>query len=721
MFLKINGNNINFTKDYTLLQICDSIGIRVPRFCYNDQMSIAGNCRMCLVELKGAPKPLVSCTSRGLPNMEVYTESPLVKKAREGVMEFLLSNHPLDCPICDQGGECDLQDQSEKFGSDSSRSFLFFRRPVQDKDMGLFIKTIMVRCIHCTRCVRFLKDKALSNDLGTIGRGENTEISFYFNKFLDKSLLSGNIVDICPVGALTNKSYSFKARPWEIDEIKYLGIADTLGLVKKIAIKRGLNAILRVTPSFSSEIGTKIISDFSRHCIDGLFLDTIEQISFKGKKLKLKPLLSENFKTIGQISKSILNLDKLFIKKHNVLVGPYTSFTDIFNLLFINNESGRLLWLNTSFLRKKINNIYSFLFSVNKVSLLSVKKSSSGFFFAKKRYIHKDMLNHYIIFGVDFLSEFPVLSSKIVKSFSTYARFNEPFLLGLFPYKQKNHLFRFKKGLSLCSLVDIVEGRSILCKSIAKNLNMFLFFNMLLKIRFDGNFIHHLFNLNSHIKNTNGVLSSTLSEVSCLDLSLKKNQFSIKNSYKNYSVFNTKALSNLLNTVFLTIGELSDKITSLQIKQPILIWMSLASFDSRNTILKENFDFNNILGNLKLPKFFIFEESFDFISTLNTYKKNFWAPLVSSNEKLNVRELYKQNTHQKTGLRHFIPSLNDTKDYSSSSTNFPVFVTKSTIFLTELKSKSKENFFKEDAFLKKSPNLIKLISFFKKSHNSFLN
>jgi hypothetical protein len=343
------------------------------------------------------------------------------------------------------------------------------------------------------------------------------------------------------------------------------------------------------------------------------------------------------------------------------------------------------------------------------------------FFFAKKKYGYKDMLNHYIIFGVDFLSEFPVLSSKIIKSFSTYSKFNEPFLLGLFPYKQKNRLFQFKKGLSLCSLVDIVEGRSILCKSIAKNLNMFLFFNMLLKIRFDGNSIHNLFNLNSYIKNTNGVLSSTSSEVSCLDLSLKKDQFSTKHSHKSYSIFNTKVLPNLLNTVFLTIGELSDKITSLKIKQPILIWMSLASFDNRNTVLNKKSDFNNILGNLKLPKFFIFEESFDFISTLNTYKKNFWAPLVNNNEKLNVHELYKQNTHKKTGLRHFIPSLNDAKDYSSSSTNFPIFVTKSTIFLTELKSKSKENFFKEDVFLKKSPNLIKLISFFKKSHNSFLN
>jgi NADH dehydrogenase/NADH:ubiquinone oxidoreductase subunit G len=157
-----------------------------------------------------------------------------------------LANHPLDCPICDQGGECDLQDQSEKFGGDSSRNFLFFKRPVQDKDMGLFIKTIMVRCIHCTRCIRFLKDKALTNDLGTVGRGEKTEISFYFNKFLDKSLLCGNIVDICPVGALTNKNYSFKGRPWEIDEIKYSGISDTLGLNVKLAIKRGTNKIIRI-------------------------------------------------------------------------------------------------------------------------------------------------------------------------------------------------------------------------------------------------------------------------------------------------------------------------------------------------------------------------------------------------------------------------------------------------------------------------------------------
>merc|ERR1712153_194899 len=228
--VSVDGKPVEVNPGTSVLQACEKAGVHIPRFCYHEALSVAGNCRMCLVEVEKVPKCVASCAWPVMPNMGIWTNTPVVKKAREGVVEFLLANHPLDCPICDQGGECDLQDQSEKFGGDSSRSFLLFKRPVQDKDMGLFIKTIMVRCIHCTRCIRFLKDKALTNDLGTIGRGENTEISFYFNKFLDKSLLSGNIVDICPVGALTNKDYSFKGRPWEMDEIKYLGISDPLGL-----------------------------------------------------------------------------------------------------------------------------------------------------------------------------------------------------------------------------------------------------------------------------------------------------------------------------------------------------------------------------------------------------------------------------------------------------------------------------------------------------------
>jgi NADH-quinone oxidoreductase subunit G len=204
--LSINATTFSFNADYTLLQVCSASNLYIPTFCYSEQFSISGNCRMCLVEVGGCPKPSISCTSKIIPNMYVHTHSPMIKKVRESVLESLLLNHPLDCPVCDAGSECDLQDYSNFFGGKVSRNELFLKRSVQDKNMGFFIKTIMSRCIHCTRCIRFLSDNALTDILGMVGRGEKVEISFYFEDFLDTSLLAGNIIDVCPVG-------SFKGSP----------------------------------------------------------------------------------------------------------------------------------------------------------------------------------------------------------------------------------------------------------------------------------------------------------------------------------------------------------------------------------------------------------------------------------------------------------------------------------------------------------------------------
>ena len=739
MLLKINGNTINFTKDYTLLQICDSIGVRVPRFCYNDQMSIAGNCRMCLVEMKGGPKPLVSCTSRGIPNMEIYTESPLVKKAREGVVEFLLANHPLDCPICDQGGECDLQDQSEKFGGDSSRSFLFFKRPVQDKDMGLFIKTIMVRCIHCTRCIRFLKDKALTNDLGTIGRGEKTEISFYFNKFLDKSLLSGNIVDICPVGALTNKDYSFKGRPWEMDEIKFSGISDTLGLNMKLAIKRGTNKILRVTPSFCNETGTKLISDFSRHCVDGIILDRIETKSFKSNSLnnlfdlRLSSLFLKKNYSFKNSYKDILKNDFVSI------IGPYTSFKDLLFLTFKINEKGSNYWYHSSFLKSGTLSIYPFLYTSNNISenFININDISNNSFFGIKKYSLKDLRNRYFSIGTDFLSEFPSLSSKILSGVSGYIVSRDSFFMGLLPYKKKNVFFNYKKGLSTSSLLDILEGRSKLCKNICKNMNSFIFFSIIVKKRFDGDFIQSFSNSLSFFKNSNGTLSSIGSESSSLDILIHKN--AILNKLSNFSlynlnfyslskinrIFNVKNLNidlynSIRNNILLCLGELSEKITSISFKTPLLTWIYLSNFSSRNLNLKKNKFNDRILGKLILPKIFFIEESYDFLTTLGNYKKIFWSPLFSNNSQLNLKGLLDINSNIDTSFKYFITNSND-NSIKSNLKSFPIYFNKNYVYLTEIKSLSKENLFQEDTFLKKSPRLLKLISFFRLSHSSFKN
>jgi NADH dehydrogenase/NADH:ubiquinone oxidoreductase subunit G len=209
--LKVNDINVSVPNKTTILQACETIGVDIPRFCFHERLLVAGNCRMCLVEIEKSPKPVPSCTIQVMEGMSVYTKTPLVKKAQEAVLEFLLANHPLDCPICDQGGECDLQDQSLNFGSDSSR-FYFNKRGVEDKNMGPIIKTVMTRCIHCTRCVRFATEVAGIDSLGVTGRGKKVEIGTYVSKLV-KTELSGNIIDLCPVGALTSKIYAFKARP----------------------------------------------------------------------------------------------------------------------------------------------------------------------------------------------------------------------------------------------------------------------------------------------------------------------------------------------------------------------------------------------------------------------------------------------------------------------------------------------------------------------------
>jgi NADH-quinone oxidoreductase subunit G len=265
--MKIDGIEVEFTPGESVIQVCDRVGKEIPRFCYHDRLQIAGNCRMCLVEVKpGPPKPQASCALPAAENMEVTTNSPMVKKAREGVMEFLLINHPLDCPICDQAGECDLQDQSMGYGKGESR-FHEHKRAVEDKNMGPLVKTTMTRCIHCTRCVRFVEDVAGVPELGAIGRGEHMEITSYLERALT-SEVSANIIDLCPVGALTSKPYAFMARPWELKKTESIDVLDAVG--SNIRIDARGEAVLRVLPRLNEDVNEEWLSDKSRYAVDGL-------------------------------------------------------------------------------------------------------------------------------------------------------------------------------------------------------------------------------------------------------------------------------------------------------------------------------------------------------------------------------------------------------------------------------------------------------------------
>jgi len=281
--ITINGKEIDFEKGMTVLQACELADVEIPRFCYHEKLSIAGNCRMCLVEMEKSAKPIASCAMPAAEGMNIKTNTSFVEKARKGVMEFLLANHPLDCPVCDQGGECDLQDQSLYYGADKSR-FVENKRNVKEKYMGPLIKTQMTRCIHCTRCVRFATEVAGVPEIGSIGRGENMEITTYLEKSM-VSELSANVIDLCPVGALTSKPYAFEARPWELKKTESVDVMDAVG--SNIRVDTYNWEVKRILPRLNNEINEEWISDKTRYSCDGLLKQRLD-VPYIKKENKLQ-------------------------------------------------------------------------------------------------------------------------------------------------------------------------------------------------------------------------------------------------------------------------------------------------------------------------------------------------------------------------------------------------------------------------------------------------
>lgn len=318
--LVINNQKVLVPRGSSILEACKQVGLDIPRFCYHENLSVAGNCRMCLVEIEKSPKPVAACAMPVANNMVVYTDTPLVKKARENVLETLLLNHPLDCPICDQGGECDLQDQTKIFGSDYSRMY-YKKRSVVDKYCGPLIKTIMTRCIHCTRCVRFATEVAGIDTLGTLKRGTDTEIGAYIDRVFQTEI-SGNVIDLCPVGALTSKPYAFTARPWELRKYATIDPLDCTG--SNIIVELKETEIVRVLPKYSSEINFEWITDKIRFSYDSLKQSRINSTFFKQNQI---------FQKI-EILKA-LELVKPLLKKKNILI-PVNSTIDNKTLSMLN-------------------------------------------------------------------------------------------------------------------------------------------------------------------------------------------------------------------------------------------------------------------------------------------------------------------------------------------------------------------------------------------------
>ncbi len=296
--LKVDGIEVEVPQGATVLQACEAAGKEIPRFCYHERLSIAGNCRMCLVEVKpGPPKPQASCALPAADNQEVFTTTPMVKHAREGIMEFLLINHPLDCPICDQGGECDLQDQSVAYGRGRSR-FAENKRAVTEKYMGPIVKTIMTRCIQCTRCVRFAEEVAGVEEIGALYRGENMQITSYLEEAVT-SELSGNVVDLCPVGALTSKPYAFEARPWELRKTLSIDVMDAVGT--NIRLDARGRQVLRAVPRVNDDVNEEWATDKTRHAVDGLVRRRLDR-PYVRRDGKLHPVSwDEAFATIAAV------------------------------------------------------------------------------------------------------------------------------------------------------------------------------------------------------------------------------------------------------------------------------------------------------------------------------------------------------------------------------------------------------------------------------------
>jgi NADH-quinone oxidoreductase subunit G len=331
--LKVNEIDIEVEENLTVLQACEKAGVEIPRFCYHEKLSIAGNCRMCLVEIEKSPKPVASCAMPVAEGMNIKTNTKFVEKARKGVMEFLLANHPLDCPVCDQGGECDLQDQSMFYGVDKSR-YKENKRNVSEKNMGPLIKTQMTRCIHCTRCVRFATEVAGVPEIGAIGRGEDMEITTYLEKSM-QSELSANVVDLCPVGALTSKPYVFEARPWELKKTESIDVMDAIG--SNIRVDTYGWEVKRILPRINEDINEEWISDKTRYACDGLLNQRLDTPYIKYNKKFEKASWNEVFNIIKSKLKStdkdkvcgitgdLVNMETLYLFKEffNKTIGSH--------------------------------------------------------------------------------------------------------------------------------------------------------------------------------------------------------------------------------------------------------------------------------------------------------------------------------------------------------------------------------------------------------------
>jgi len=514
----INNSKINYVpSNRSIIEYCENLNIDIPHYCYHPKLSIAGNCRMCLVEVKGSPKPVISCAMSLLNKMEIYTESPLVKKSREGVLEFLLLNHPLDCPVCDQGGECDLQDQSFVFGVNKKR-FYNYKRVVTDKNIGPIVKTVMTRCIHCTRCVRFSAEIAGTEQLGMYGRGVNSEIGTYVDKIFN-SELSGNVIDICPVGALTSKQYPFIGRIWELKNVNHIDYSDST--LSNIQLYLKSNSVVKILPGYDSDSkSNNWISDKTRFSFDGMFSpERVSNVLISGGN----DTYSSN-KLWSNIFDNIVHI--LYFQNH--LSKHYLSS---FNIFIVFNKN---IEIETLTLLLQLAKNYAFV--TLRVNENSVKNSNLDSNFLMKtgnsiNNLHKSDLC--LLINVNTRYENSALNLKLRQRFlkGNFNVFSINSITDLtFPIKSLGSNFKILK--------QIIEGNHEFAKELSVSSNPTIIFSSELFNRTDSN---ELVNIISYLKkftsicygkwNGFNVLSNYSNEVGANSLSVFK-KFSISDMSK---------------------------------------------------------------------------------------------------------------------------------------------------------------------------------------------
>ena len=590
-YFYINNKKINYLPaNRSIIEYCESIGVTIPHYCYHPNLSIAGNCRMCLVEVKGSPKPVISCAMSLMNKMEIYTDSPLVKKSRESVLEFLLLNHPLDCPVCDQGGECDLQDQSFVFGTNKKR-FYGFKRIVINKNIGPLIKTVMTRCIHCTRCVRFSSEIAGTNQLGIFGRGNNSEIGTYVTNVFS-SELSGNVIDICPVGALTSKQYPFVGRIWELKTINNVDYSDSSLTNIQVYIKG--NSIVKILPGYSNKnYENNWISDKTRFSFDGMF--SPERILTCTVSNGKNSLTSEQ--NWSEIFNNILHI--LYFQNH-LLKHDIKQF----KLLFVFNEN---LDIESLVMLMLLSKKYSFI-DIRKSSIKEFQKDFEHNFtinsFDKNKISKSDLC---ILFNINARYENPEINLKLrqnlLKGGLKIISINS--LIDL-TYPIKN------LGSNTSVLKEIIEGTHIACQDIAISSKPIFITSSELLNREDSKGFYSLLETlgeitNLQSKNWNGfnLCTTSINEVGLNSLnSFKSLKFSdISDSSSIIFINNDFSELNIKKIIELKLLN----YFSIEVKNKAII--EIHSIFKDNFLIKTKKNYNSSIY-ISLPNKVFFEDSF---------------------------------------------------------------------------------------------------------------